>query len=260
MFKSLKAPLAITAVLAIACVACDPSTAKNEAGSNQQPPAPAAKATANAYGLVPFEDVKAPEITKSVKVSMTTDAGNMIIEVYPEAAPNASERFLELVEKGFYNDTPIFRVVTQPKPFVAQFGINWRPGHKEYKEKNFNDDPSYFQLLPGTLAFAKAGPNTNSTQVFINYNDNSPLRDQGFTTFARIIEGYENSEKFKSVGDPGMGLDQGRLWEDGEKYLKEQADKPNMIIKAEIIKEAPSADQAASDSAKAEVPAQAETK
>ncbi|MDO5295837.1 MAG: peptidylprolyl isomerase [bacterium] len=240
MFKSLKAPLAVTAALALTCIACDPSTTKNDPGSSQQPPAAtaapvSASETANKYGLVPFDDVhQAPAITKSVKVNMSTDAGNLIIEVYPEAAPNAAERFLELVEKGFYDNTPIFRVVDN---FVTQFGINWRPGMAEYKNKNFNDDPSYFKLLPGTLAFAKAGPNTNSTQVFINYNDNSALRGQGFTTFARVIEGYENTKKFKSVGDPGMGLDQERLWANGDSYLKSLREKPNMIIKAEIIKE-----------------------
>ena len=243
MFKSLKAPLAVTAVIALACTACNPTSPKNEPGGSQQPPAAtAAPVTASAdagdyRGLVPFDDVKAPAITKSVKVKMKTDAGDMVIEVYPEAAPNASERFLELVEKGFYNDTPIFRVVKQPMPFVAQFGINWRPGMTEYKNKHFNDDPSYFKLLPGTLAFAKAGPNTNSSQVFINYNDNSPLRDQGFTTFARITDGYENSEKFRSVGDPGMGLDQERLWSNGDSYLKSLREKPNMIIKAEVVKD-----------------------
>ncbi|MDO5297419.1 MAG: peptidylprolyl isomerase [bacterium] len=187
-------------------------------------------------GLIPFDPSTAPVITKAVTVSFRTDAGDLTIEVYPEAAPNASKRFLELVEKGFYNDTPIFRVVKQPMPFVAQFGINWRPGMADYKNKNFDDDPSLFQLLPGTLAFAKAGPNTSSTQVFINYDDNSPLRAQGFTTFARITEGYENSEKFKSVGDPGMGLDQERLWSDGESYLKSQQNKPNIIIKAVVVK------------------------
>ena len=66
----------------------------------------------------------APEITEVVKVLMVTDAGELVIEVYPQAAPNAAKRFIELVEAGFFDGTPIFRVVKQPKPFVAQFGIN----------------------------------------------------------------------------------------------------------------------------------------
>mgnify|MGYP000430430736 CR=1 FL=1 len=81
----------------------------------------------------------APEITEVVKVLMVTDAGDLTIEVYPQAAPNAAKRFLELVEAGYYDGTPLFRVVKQPKPFVAQFGIN--SDMAEWKEKNFDDDP-----------------------------------------------------------------------------------------------------------------------
>jgi len=105
------------------------------------------------------------------------------------AAPNAAKRFVELVELGYYNDTPIFRVVKNPQPFVAQFGINWRKGMIDWRDKNFNDDPSLFHLDRGTLAFAKAGPNTNSTQVFINYGNNDFLQSQNFSTFGKVVTG-----------------------------------------------------------------------
>lgn len=187
-------------------------------------------------GLVPFRDTKVPEITEVITVKMTTDLGDLTIEVYPQAAPNAAERFVELVKSGFYDGTPIFRVVNVPRPFVAQFGINWRPEHRVWRHKNFNDDPSLFQLLEGTLAFAKAGPDTNSTQIFINYGDNSFLRENGgFSTFARVTAGYEIAKNFVSVGDPGMGLDQGKLWNNGGQYLNSLKKKPTMIIKAEVI-------------------------
>lgn len=200
--------------------------------------APATETNEKYRGLEPFPDVQAPAITEYETVRFQTDAGDIVMEIYPQAAPNAAKRFLELVQGGFYDDTPVFRVVTDPEPFVAQFGVNWRAGHKDWQEKQFKDDPSLFVLAPGTLAFAKAGPDTNSTQVFINYRDNSMLRGQGFTTFGRIVKGYDIAQKFKSVGDPGMGLDQGRLWEEGDKYLESlPADqKPSMIEKAEIVK------------------------
>ena len=195
-----------------------------------------AKMSEKYRGLVPFNANKAPEITDVVTVSFQTDAGDLTIEVYPQAAPNAAKRFIELVNTGFYDGTPIFRVVKNPRPFVAQFGINWRPEHKKWQHDNFDDDPSLFQLLPGTLAFAKAGPNTNSTQIFINYGDNSFLKDNGgFSTFARVTEGYEIAASFVSVGSPDMGLDQGRLWNNGDKYLQSLSKKPNMILKAEVI-------------------------
>lgn len=92
-----------------------------------------------------------------------------------------------------------------------------------------------FQLLPGTLAFAKAGPNINSTQVFINYADNNFLRNQGFTVFARIIDGLNIAKQFRTVGNSSTGLDQERLWEAGDSYLNAQPIKPNKIISIKVI-------------------------
>ncbi|MEW6278858.1 MAG: peptidylprolyl isomerase, partial [Candidatus Eremiobacterota bacterium] len=200
-------------------------------------PTPAGATTPGAdryHGLVPFPDVKAPDITEVVKIKMVTDTGELALEVYPQAAPNAAKRFVELTRMGFYNDTPIFRVVPE---FVVQFGVNWRKGMVDWKENNFKDDPSLFQLLPGTLCFAKAGPNVNSTQVFINYIDTSQLREQGgFTVFGRVTRGMEVAKGWKRVGDPSYGLDQTALWMDGENYLKSLPEKPNKIVKMEVVK------------------------
>ncbi len=188
--------------------------------------------TSAAPKLLPGQPQRA--LTKVVKAKMVTDLGELLIDIYPEAAPNAAKRFQELIQAGYYDNTPIFRIVPG---FVAQFGINSKPNHKVWKEKNFNDDPSLFRLEPGTLAFAKAGPNINSTQVFINYSDNSQaLSSQNFTTFAKVTKGYELTKKFKQVGDPSMGLSQQDLWADTDGLLKSLPEKPSMILKAEILK------------------------
>lgn len=213
------------------------SAPAEEPGSADPAPATTEEVAVNTQtyrGLKPFRGVQAPEITQVQKVRFQTETGELLIEVYPQAAPHAAGRFIDLVKAGFYDDTPIFRIVPG---FVAQFGINWRPGLREWKEKNFDDDPSLFELGPGTLAFAKAGPNTNSTQVFINYGENSNLRAQNFSTFARVVQGFEFTQNFKAVGDPSMGLDQGRLWGDGGRYLESLPtnQKPTMILKAEVV-------------------------
>ena len=188
--------------------------------------------TSAAPKLLPDQPKRA--LTKIVKAKMVTDLGELLIDIYPEAAPNAAKRFQELIQAGYYDNTPIFRIVPG---FVAQFGINSKPNHKLWKDKNFNDDPSLFRLEPGTLAFAKAGPNINSTQVFINYSDNSQaLASQNFTTFAKVTKGYELTKKFKQVGDPSMGLSQQDLWADTDGLLKSLPEKPSMILKAEILK------------------------
>jgi homoserine O-acetyltransferase len=182
---------------------------------------------------LPGKEGSVPALTEVTTVRLDTDAGDVVIEVYPQAAPNAAKRFVELVQSGFYDDTPISRVVPG---FVAQFGINWRDPHKAWDDRPFNDDPSLFALEPGTLAFAKAGPNTNATQVFINYRENNRLAEPqlNFSAFGKVVEGMDVVEKFVQVGDPSGGLDQGRLWADGGNYLESLPVKPTMIEKATV--------------------------
>ena len=180
-------------------------------------------------------ETQAPVLTEKTTIKLETTAGVVMVEVYPQAAPNAVERFVELVKSGFYNDTPVSRVVPG---FVAQFGVNWREPHKQWENKTFDDDPSLFALERGTLAFAKAGIDNNSTQVFINYAENNRLavRMYNFTTFGKVVSGMELVDMFVEVGEPGMGLDQERLWLDGGAYLDSLELKPTMILRASIVK------------------------
>lgn len=177
---------------------------------------------------------QAPELTRMQTVRLETTAGDVVIEVYPQAAPNAAQRFVELVESGYYDDTPISRVVPG---FVAQFGVNWREPHREWRDRNFDDDPTLFSLERGTLAFSKSGPNTNSTQVFINYEENDRLADPqyNFTVFGKVVSGMDVVDEFVQVGDPNTGLDQGRLWSDGDAYLESLDTKPTMIERAVLL-------------------------
>lgn len=188
------------------------------------------------HSLVPLPGLEGevPTLTRKTTIVMETTTGDLLVEVYPEAAPNAAQRFVELVESGFYDNTPISRVVPD---FVAQFGINWREGHRDWQERNFDDDPTWFALERGTLAFAKAGADTNSTQVFINFKDNSHLAvpQYNFTVFGKVVEGMEAVDAFLQVGDPSGGLSQGRLWTDGDAYLAELPVQPSMILGARVI-------------------------
>lgn len=175
-----------------------------------------------------------PELTRKSTVLMRTGTGELTIDIFPEAAPNAAARFLELVAAGFYDNTPVFRVVPG---FVAQFGINWREPYPEWQHNNFDDDPTFFAFERGTLAFAKAGPDTNSTQVFINYTENNRLAapNLNFTIFGKVVSGMEVADAFVPVGDANGGLDQDRLWNDGDAYLESLDTKPVMIEEVMII-------------------------
>lgn len=185
------------------------------------------------HNLVPLPGMEdeAPEITEVSTVVLETTAGDVTIAVYPEAAPNAAARFIELVESGYYDNTPISRVIPG---FVAQFGVNWRAPHNAWRMRLFDDDPTLFSLERGTLAFAKGGPNTNSTQVFINYDQNNRLVSDNFTTFGEVLSGMEVVDSFVQVGDPSGGLDQARLWANGDAYLASLPVQPTMILSASV--------------------------
>ena len=177
---------------------------------------------------LPGNEETAPEITRKETVVMQTTAGEITIDVYPEAAPNAAARFIELVESGFYDGTPVFRIVPG---FVAQFGINWRDGHRDQQNNNFNDDEGFFRLARGTLAFAKTqAPNSASTQIFINFADNSRLAATNFQTFGMIVEGIEVIDAFVDVGE----LSQPSLWSNGEAFLEQLNTSPTMIESAKV--------------------------
>jgi cyclophilin family peptidyl-prolyl cis-trans isomerase len=221
-------------LLLAGCEASDEPASNAPAASTAPPAAGRAPATQVAQlAPLPGKEGVVPVLTDVTRVRFETTGGDVVIEVYPQAAPNAAKRFVELVTSGFYDDTPVSRVVPG---FVAQFGVNWREPHKTWKDREFNDDPSLFALNRGTLAFAKAGPNTNSTQVFINYRENNRLAEPqfNFTTFGQVVEGMDVVDKFSQVGDPSGGLDQNRLWADGGAYLESLPAKPTMITKATV--------------------------
>lgn len=220
------------AVLLVGCQRDTEDTALDAVDAN--PTLTAAGVLVHDLVPLPGNEALVPVLTTSTTITMQTTAGELVIEVYPQAAPNAAQRFVELVESDFYDNTPISRVVPG---FVAQFGINWREPHKAWENENFNDDPTLFALERGTLAFAKAGANTNSTQVFINLVENNRLADPqyNFTVFGKVVSGMDVVDSFAEVGQPGGGLDQGSLWNDGDAYLESLAEKPTMIETATVV-------------------------
>ena len=212
---------------ALALTACEPQAPQIAAPETSGP-------IEHALVPLPGKEGAVPTLTSATRVRFETTGGDVTIEVYPEAAPNAAQRFIELVQSGFFDGTPISRVVPG---FVAQFGVNWRETHRDWQNNNFDDDPTLFALERGTLAFAKAGPNTNSTQVFINYAENNRLADPqyNFTVFGRVVNGMEIVDQFVQVGDPSGGLNQSRLWADGDAYLESLDIKPTMIERAAML-------------------------
>ena len=173
---------------------------------------------------------KAPE---KFKVKFETTAGDFVVEVQRALAPNGADRFHELVEAGFYDECRFFRVV--PK-FIVQFGINGDPEvQKKWRVANIKDDPVKTSNKKGTITFATAGPNTRTSQLFINFADNDFLDRQGFSPFGSVSSGMDVVEKINP--EYTEKPDQGKIQSQGNEYLKKQFPNLDYIKKASVVKD-----------------------
>jgi peptidyl-prolyl cis-trans isomerase A (cyclophilin A) len=175
----------------------------------------------------------APE---TFKAQFNTTKGKIVIEVTRSLAPNGADRFYNLVKSGYFSDLAFFRVVPG---FMCQFGIHGDPAvSAKWRDANIPDDAVKGSNTRGTITFATAGPNTRTTQLFINFGDNVGLDGQGFSPFGKVIEGMDVVDKINSEygeGAPnGSGPNQQRIQMEGNAYLK--SDFPNLdYIKSATI-------------------------
>jgi peptidyl-prolyl cis-trans isomerase A (cyclophilin A) len=145
-----------------------------------------------------------------------------------------------LIKNGFYNDARFFRVIAG---FMAQFGYHGNPEvSKVWTEMTFPDDPVKASNLRGYVSFAKSQlPNSRTTQLFINYGNNSRLDGMGFSPVGKVIAGMNVVDQlYNGYGEGasvGNGPNQGRIQEEGNDYLIKKFPKLDYIKKAEIISE-----------------------
>lgn len=155
---------------------------------------------------------KAPD---SYEVKLATTKGDIVIQVTRSWAPIGADRFYNLVHHGFYNGAAFFRIVPG---FVVQFGLSPDPAvNKAWKDAKIKDDPVTQSNRPGYLTFATAGPNTRTTQLFINLGNNAPLDGQGFAPFGQVSSGMDVVQKLYS--GYGERPDQGAITSEGKAYL-----------------------------------------
>ena len=173
------------------------------------------------------------------KVNFDTSAGSFQVEVTREWAPQGADRFYNLVKNGFYDGARFFRVI---KGFMVQFGINGDPAlNTAWRGARIPDDPRGKQSNKrGYITFAHAGPNTRTTQVFINFGDNANLDAQGFPPFGAVSAGgmavVDKINGEYGEGAPnGRGPDQGRVQTEGNAYLQKEFPKLDYIKKATIV-------------------------
>jgi peptidyl-prolyl cis-trans isomerase A (cyclophilin A) len=175
---------------------------------------------------------KAPAVFKA---KFTTTTGDFVVEVHREWAPLGADRFYNLVRYGYFTNAAFFRVVPG---FVVQFGLSADPAlNKVWKTATIQDDPVVQSNKRGNLVFATAGPNTRTTQLFINYGDNARLDRMGFAPFGSVVEGMDVVDKiFSAYGEsPRQDL----IAEQGDAYLKANFRDIDRIKLARIIPAVP---------------------
>jgi peptidyl-prolyl cis-trans isomerase A (cyclophilin A) len=170
------------------------------------------------------------------RVDFDTSKGPFVVEVHRDWAPIGADRFYNLVRNGFYDDARFFRVI---EGFMVQFGVNGDPRVSAvWREARIKDDPVRISNKRSFVTFATAGPNTRTTQVFINYGDNSNLDSQGFTPFGQVVSGMKVVDSLYSgygEGAPrGLGPDQGKVQAEGNAYLASKFGNLDYIKKATI--------------------------
>ncbi|MDQ2946949.1 MAG: peptidylprolyl isomerase [Acidobacteriota bacterium] len=230
--------LALTASLSMLAQA---PPAKHPAASTTRRPTSAAarKPAAGKASLMNPSSLNA-QAPALFKVKFTTTKGDFVIEVHRDWAPLGADRFFNLVKNGFYDDATFFRVLPG---FMAQFGINAKPAvSKVWEPATIKDDPPTQSNKRGYVSYATSGPNTRTTQMFINYGDNSRLDGQGFSAFGMVTEGMDVVDKLYSgygEGAPGgSGPDQGRIQHEGKAYLDKDFPQLDSIKTARITEPA----------------------
>jgi peptidyl-prolyl cis-trans isomerase A (cyclophilin A) len=189
--------------------------------------------------LDPTEAVEtAPE---RFRVRFETTEGPFVVEVRRKWAPNGADRFYNLVKLGYYDGVTFFRVLDD---FMAQFGIHGDPKvSRVWRNAQIPDDPVAQSNKRGMVTFATSGPDTRTTQLFINYKDNSNLDRMGFAPIGRVVEGLSVVDKLYSgygEGAPrGNGPDQGRAQSEGNDYFRRDFPKLDHIETARIEEPAP---------------------
>ncbi len=178
---------------------------------------------------------KAPE---AFRVDLETTKGDVVILVNRSWAPKGADRFYNLVKIGYYDNIAFYRVI---KGFMAQCGFNGDPAvTAAWSREKLTDDPIVQANTRGMVTFAMGGPDSRTTQFFVNYADNSYLKDHGaFAPFGKVISGMDVMDSIYAgygEGAPnGRGPSQGKIASAGNAYLEENFPKLDYIKRARIV-------------------------
>ncbi len=181
---------------------------------------------------------QAPDV---FEVKFETTKGDFVIKVTRAWAPNGADRFYNLIKHGYYNGASFFRVV---ESFMAQFGIHAVPQvNAQWYNATIKDDPVKKSNTRGYVTYAMGGVNSRTTQIFINYIDNSRLDSMGFAPFGQVTKGMSVVDNlYNGYGDGppnGRGPRQDLIQSRGSAYLEKEFAKLDTIKSATLLPPAP---------------------
>lgn len=180
----------------------------------------------------------------SFDVEMRTTKGTMVVRARRSWSPAGADRFWVLVKHGFFDDVAFHRTI---RNYVAQFGISGDPKiTAAWRGKNIPDDPVRAPNKKGTLAFARGGPNTRTTQLYFNTVDNTPRLDTlntfGFPPIGEVTTGMAvlDSLNWEYSGTRGgqtfPGPSQDSLSRQGNTYLRRAFPRLDYIVTARLVR------------------------
>jgi peptidyl-prolyl cis-trans isomerase A (cyclophilin A) len=214
----------MSAALVVMSGACDRSAPPPADSGTPAPPTPAPAATPTDAAPATF------------RVRLETSKGPVVIEAHRDWSPNGVDRFYQLVNDGYYDDVRFFRVVP---PFVVQFGMHGDPARNaKWAKDGLIDEPVKQSNRRGTVTFAKSQmPNSRTTQLFINLQDNSGMLDQqGFAPFGEVVEGMSVLDRlYSGYADEPTGR-QPEIAAEGNAFLNRTFPKLDYIKTARVVK------------------------
>lgn len=179
-------------------------------------------------GAQKLPNQKAPE---TFQVNFDTSKGPVVIEVTRADAPIGADRFYNLVKAKYFDGARFFRVIPG---FMAQFGLAANPAVTKTWDVPIQDDPVKASNVRGAVTFAQTSrPNSRSTQLFINFADNSRLDALRFAPFGKVISGMENVDMIYA-GDQ-ENPEQSRITAEGNAYLEKEFPHLDYIKSARIV-------------------------
>ncbi len=210
--------------LLVALAGCGEREANNSQQAGVASDAPAALVSPDPVALA----AAAPD---SFTLVFVTSKGDVELRVRREWSPLGVDRLHYLANNGFFDGARFFRVVPG---FVVQFGLSGRPDvDAAFKRLMIADDSVRVSNRRGTLVFATSGPNSRTTQLFINLADNAMLDEQGFSPMGEVVAGMDVVDQINSEYGEQSNI-QGRIEREGNDFFRERFPALDSIVTVRI--------------------------